>query len=95
MAVSEVRPSFENAGASAPRAEDVSLFRRSLPRLRIAFRLASARAAGEDMVNGKIGVNNAGLWIRASCLVLSDTRPHVSTRQSDDRKARENSQRTD
>ena len=42
-------PSGNNTGASSPLAEVVSLARRSVPLARIAFLLASALAAADDM----------------------------------------------
>lgn len=47
-------PSWRYAGASSPRAEVVSFASRSVPRLRMALRRASARAAAAI----------EGLWMR-------------------------------
>lgn len=50
-------PSCMQAGASSPLAEEVSLARRSVPRLRIAFLLASALAAADMVVQACMPLN--------------------------------------
>jgi len=49
------RPSWRYAGASSPRAEVVSFASRSVPRLRMALRRASARAAADIVVQIRRG----------------------------------------
>lgn len=102
-------PSGANAAASSPLAEDVSFARRSLPRDRIAFLRASALAAADMVVldcwqalgisrnetrRVSVHVSAVSCLLHAALILLIHHRIHVSSRQSNNRKTRKNSQGT-